>query len=914
MSGPLEGKPGAESRVADNRRGVRSPGEALPWPPGQKVAVPDRKAGYFHRAELVERYLPTRRSVTILKAPAGFGKTTLLAECCRSEMAQGVLTAWLSVDEQDGPTVLETHLSLAFRHAGLDVAEGASASHDERRLPGGIEPLLQAIEALDGPCVLALDEVERLSDAGSVTLVNVLLERAPSNLHFAIACRDFPSGLEVATPILEGRAVLATAEQLRFSASETAAFLGDGEPESGIRDLGPEFAGWPLALRIHREQQRGGAHTITATELARTWLAARMWRAVPAADRDLVLDAGLLERIEPDVLDEVIEGHGFWHRLVTMPAIDGLLLPVSDAETEARRVHPLLQQCCVEWRRRETPERFRELHRRIARALARRGAVVSAMRHATEGDDPDLAATILEDTGGLRFLIREGFTRLQAADRFLNPTILDRRPRLALARCLILTLTGRLEEARRSYARIAELAGGAVANPEDATQRELYLDDLLVRGVAVLFSTPSWASAEVAVLRAQMADAVELADLDPVMRSTFEYGLCVLHSMKAEFDEALVRADRARRILGTRWSYVPMLLDYQVGIIAMARGNVGDAEAWYERGQRALQIDSRNDRGPTLIGEVLMRELELERDCLTYQRESVRRPNAFDTGCSPFQVYAAASAAVVELTLEQRGVIAALVALREMLEHSHRSDLPSATRYLSAMRAGTLAAAGRYEEAERTWRLSGLPNNDAECLDLEGQTWREMEAIAEARLKILRARTEFDAARAFSSAVAQTVEQRGLRRTQMRCLALSITIEVGAGDRTAAAALLADFLRLFTETDYARPLVREREVVLPLLEDYVDGVVDPALDASACALRDHLRSAAPGGTGVRLTERSLAVLQRLDRQHDHEIAQALGITHAGVRYHVRNIFEQLNARSRLDAVHRARGIGLLSEP
>ena len=908
MTDPPTGKPGAESRVADNGPGVRSPGAALPWPRRQKVAVPDRKAGYFHRPELVERHLPTRHSVTILRAPAGFGKTTLLAECCRSEMAQGVLTAWLSIDKQDGPTMLETHLSLAFRHAGLDVAEGAIAVHDERRLPGRIGPLLQAIEALDGPCVLALDEVERLADAESVALVNFLLERAPSNLHLAIACRDFPSGLDVASPILEGRAVVATAGQLRFSASETAAFLGEDESQSA------EFAGWPFALRIHREQQHGGTHGMTAADVARTWLDSRMWRAVSAADRDLVLDVGLLERIEPHVLDEVLDGHGFWQRLVAMPAIDGLLLPVSDAEPEARRVHPLLQQCCVEWRRRETPERFGDLHRRMARALARRGAVVSAMRHATEGDDPDLAAAILEAAGGLRFLIREGFARLQAADGFLTPTILDRHPRLALARCLILTLTGRLEEARQSYARIAELAGGAVANAEDATQRELYLDDLFVRGVAILFSTPSWASGEVAVLRAQMADAVELPDLDPVMRSTFEYGLCVLHGMKAEFDEALARADRARGTLGTRWSYVPMLLDYQVGTIAMARGNVGDAQAWYARGERALRIDSRHDRGPTLIGEVLMRELELERNYLTYPPEPVPLPNAFDTACSPFQVYAAASAAVVELTLEQQGVIAALVALQEMLDHSHRGDLPSVSRYLSAMSVGTLAAAGRHEEAERTWRLSGLPDNDVDCLDLEAQTWREMEAIAEARLKILRARKEFDAARAFSSAVVQTVEQRGLRRTRMRCLALSITIEVAADDRPAAAAHLAAFVRLFTETDYARPLVRERDVVLPLLEDYVDGGVDPEFEASACALRDHLRSAAARGTGVRLAGRSLDVLQRLEKQHDREIAQALGITHAGVRYHVRTIFEQLNARSRMDAVHRARSIGLLPEP
>ena len=353
MSGSPKGKPSAESRAADDRPSGRWSGEALLWPPGEKVAVPDRKSGYFHRPELVERHLPSRHSVTILRAPAGFGKTTLLAECCRSEMAQGVLTAWLSVDEQGGPTKLDPHLSLAFRCAGLDVPEGANAVHDERRLPGRIGSLLQAIEALDGPCIPALDEVERLADVESVAVVNFLVDRAPANLHLAIACREFPSGLDIASPILEGRPVVATAERLRFSASETAAFLGENESQSAA------FAGWPFALRIHREHRRGAAHGMTAADLARTWLDSRMWRAVPVADRELVLDAGLFERLEPDVLDEVLDevldGHGFLQRLVAMPAIDGLLLSVSDAEPEARRMQPLLQQCCVEWRRRETP-------------------------------------------------------------------------------------------------------------------------------------------------------------------------------------------------------------------------------------------------------------------------------------------------------------------------------------------------------------------------------------------------------------------------------------------------------------------------------------------------------------------------------------------------------------------------------
>ncbi|MCY4602262.1 MAG: hypothetical protein OXF27_20350, partial [Acidobacteria bacterium] len=54
-----------------------------PWLLRQKIAIPDRVAGYFDRAELVDRAMPTRRRLTVLVAPGGFGKTTLLGECCR---------------------------------------------------------------------------------------------------------------------------------------------------------------------------------------------------------------------------------------------------------------------------------------------------------------------------------------------------------------------------------------------------------------------------------------------------------------------------------------------------------------------------------------------------------------------------------------------------------------------------------------------------------------------------------------------------------------------------------------------------------------------------------------------------------------------------------------------------------------
>ncbi len=180
-----------ENAVGDGRAATRQP---LPWLLQRKISVPERAAGYFHRGELVELTLPTRRCVTVLMAPGGFGKTTLLAECCRFLAKNGVPTAWISLDEQDEPGVLDSYIAFACQGAGLDIADGPEPGE----AGGGPESragfVLQAIAALGRPFVLAFDELERLGNPASVALLDFLLQRAPGNLHLALACRHLPSG------------------------------------------------------------------------------------------------------------------------------------------------------------------------------------------------------------------------------------------------------------------------------------------------------------------------------------------------------------------------------------------------------------------------------------------------------------------------------------------------------------------------------------------------------------------------------------------------------------------------------------------------------------------------------------------------------------------------------------------------
>ena len=85
----------------------------------------------------------------------------------------------------------------------------------------------------------------------------------------------------------------------------------------------------------------------------------------------------------------------------------------------------------------------------------RRGETVPAMRHAAEAEELDLVAEIFENAGGLRLWMLEGLLPLQVADRLLSEEALSLRPRLGLARCVVLIMTGRLEAAREMYRSVA---------------------------------------------------------------------------------------------------------------------------------------------------------------------------------------------------------------------------------------------------------------------------------------------------------------------------------------------------------------------------------------------------------------------------------------------------------------------------
>ena len=890
-----------------------------------KVELPDPIEGYVSRVELEARCALTERRLTVLHAPGGFGKTALLGHCCRALRMRDIPVAWLSLDEDDGPESVAIHLAFAFERSGVATFDARTGRSEPRRTLAPereadsqadyrIGLLVRALERHGAPCALAIDELDRLRSPDAVAAINALLRRAPRNLHVAMAFRDRPPALDIAMFVLDGRGVTLTAEVLRFSTSDVARFFDRRLSHRELASVVADSAGWPIALRIYRNAKRHGAENAGGgDDTAAGWIETRLWRGISAADRDFVLDVALFDRIDPDLIDEVTGARHSGRRLASMGALAGLLTTTGGGGT-ATRLHPLIKDYCEKRRFEEDQERFRAIHRGIALGLARRARVVEALRHAVEASDAELLGRIAESTGGVRLWLEQGIEVLRTVDGLLSEEVLSSYPRMALVRCVVLTASGDIDGGRRVYDAAAAQTADFTRDREGGDDGALATDHIFVQGLLHTCGCSPYGEGVLAVV-ANAERVANAADTDPLLGALFSLGMCMAHHQMTEFDGAVEWAARARAAFGRGSPYLAHV-DFQVGTAAMATGRTHEARDCYERALKVARASHLRDAGAVMLGEALAAELALERAASAPRLSAARlSPRLLGECCAWFDIYAASIGVGAELALVRRGAQAALALVDDAREYARRTERAALARFLSALRVSVLLAGGEVEEAGRAWHFDRLPEAAVECVDLATQSWREAEMLACARIQLLTARAEFDAARELAAALLALSAERDLVRTRMRALALSMVLEHRAGENTRARARLVDCLRLFAEADYARPLARERGVALTLLDEVADAPdTDAGVRAAAAGLRDALRadlSDAEEPARPTLTEREIDVLARMEWQSDKQIAAALSLSYDGVRYRIRSVFAKLGARGRLDAVHRARAEGVL---
>ena len=885
----------------------------------EKTIVPDAPVAALDRSALVDRVDPAERRLTVFVGPGGFGKTTLLADCCRRAVGRGDRVLWLSADERDDAERVVAHLSYAADtpwtagEAGVSPLRTTAMTH--------LDGLLAAIRADERRWILAVDEMERMAESGT-RIIDYLIWRGPGNLHLALAGRGLPRSIDVATPIAEGRGISVGTDNLRFTLPEFASYFGN-LPRERLRALWNETRGWPIAACLQRNLLE--ASKDEASEFSLHWVAARLMRGIAGSDGDFVLRAACFEWSDAGMLDEVL-GVGSMARLRQLPMLRGLVQGIDGVASV--RVHPLIGS----YAQRELRLRgsHRDLYRGIARALARRGQTLEAVRHAVLAEDAALAIRIFESAGAVRIVFSSGAKGLQDCVALLSPGLRRDFPRVELA-CLaadamkdpVVAATDRADRLLRV---------GAAGEDAFSGDDELQIDILIIRGILLMCGCAVTDSMEVQSAAEECERVLARRDLDPLLAGGLHYGIGIYRYLLGDLDDALSAARAARGFADVcpAMALAAMILE---GAVLFAQGDGHRGETVLAQAQRIAKRDFAGHPSPDSIGNAFAAEAALEKGRIEAAARRVPAVAALNEAGAWLDAYAAVLDVRLELALRQGALDRALKLLAETEMFARAKRLPTFSRWLTAMHVSVLVRVGRVDEAELLWRGIGAPlrgtyvdregetwREEGQTWREEGQTWREREAVYCARMRLLMARAEYDEALAVGRSFAAWARDKGLARSQSFATALALDAARRAGDAAAAEDFLVENLRLFRRTGFSRAMLDRGDAVVAVLRDF--RTVDTDLAAAKDATLELLSSAGGSvgsrdgrrdGSRVSFSEREVDVLTRLDLP-DKEIARILGLTPSGIRYHVQRILGKLGVANRREAMRKACLLGVLTPP
>lgn len=352
-----------------------------------KIAAPGARVGAVARPELLAR-LDGALAVplTLVAAPAGFGKTTLLAQWAARAHAR---VAWLALDPSDGdPVTFARYLVASLRAAGIAAGESALALLEGPQPPpltALLVQLLNDLAALDEEVAIIFDDYHVIAAAVHEALA-LALERLPPRAHLVIAGRGDPP-LPLARLRARGRLLELRAGDLRFTAAEAGAFLRDtmGLPlaDAEVARLDARTEGWAAALQLAALALRGQPDAATAVAaFAGTsrhlfdYLAEEVLDRLPTHLRDFLLRTSVLERLSAELCDAVTglgagEQRGGSQALLAQLEREGLFLLALDGERRWYRYHQLFAEALRERLRAvASPAEVAELYRRAAGAEA----------------------------------------------------------------------------------------------------------------------------------------------------------------------------------------------------------------------------------------------------------------------------------------------------------------------------------------------------------------------------------------------------------------------------------------------------------------------------------------------------------------------------------------------------------------
>jgi LuxR family maltose regulon positive regulatory protein len=879
-----------------------------------KLHPPQARPKLVARPRLVEGLArePGRR-LTLLSAPAGFGKTTLLSEWLGTYADGGHHVAWLSLDEGDNdPVRFLSYLVGALRSVEEGIGEAILAalrSPEPPRMEALAGVLINEMAALPNGLDLILDDYHTIDSEGVHGIVSFLLEHLPENIHLVLSGRVDPP-----LPLSKLRARNQMAEigpaELAFTREETATFLkgvmGLDLSAEDVAMLEERTEGWIAGLQLAALSMRdrtdlpgfveafSGSHRDVLD-----FLAEEVLERQPEHVRDFLLKTSVLDSLTGPLCD-ALTGRSDGQSMLVRLETENLFVVALDDDRVWYRYHNLFAEFLRGRLRRESPDRMGELHLNASKWNEQNGAVPSAVEHALSAGDHGRAARLMERGIGQTWYRGEVATLLGWLGRLCEGAMHD-RPLLKIWYAAALMLTGGPEGV------------GALLDEAEGAVRDDAEDPHYVLATAASVRSQHarrLGQAEEAVAHARRA--LTLLPEDNLNPRPFA-ALCLADAYLAAGDGEAIPAFAEAGALGRAagHDYVALSAMASEAHLRLAQGSLRAADDVLRRAL-AYAAERRSELLPAVgsvrigMGELLYEwdDLEAASRHLAQGVELAERTGDVEIlkwghiAISQVRLArgdakgASAAAQEAERVAQSSGSDHAVVdaAIWKARLHLTRGDLASASsEHVRAVGAGDVRSYSRAMERITFARLLVAGNEPVEALGVLAQL-RET-AQTPARMIVV---------------------------LVLQALALR-----AKGQKERAVSNLAEALALAEPEGYVRTFVDEgppmAELLAFLLEVQQRRQLDPPVPAHylrkllAALDRDVTGSTLPAAELPEpLSERELEVLMLMAAgKSNQKIADILFVAVGTVKTHANNLYRKLDAHSRTQAVARARELKLI---
>jgi len=916
-----------------------------------KLYTPQPRAKIVLRPRLIEQLkegLSAGCKLTLISAPAGFGKTTLVSEwmaVCEQPVA------WLSLDEGDNdPTRFLTYFIAALQTITANIGAGVLSVLQSPQ-PPPIESILTAllneITTLPDNFVLVLDDYHVIDSKTVDSALTFLIDHLPLQMHLVIATREDPH-LPLARLRARGQLTELRAADLRFTPAEAAEFLnrvmGLNLSAENIAALETRTEGWIAGLQLAalsmqgRSDAAGFIKSFTGSHhFVMDYLVEEVLQQQSESVQGFLLNTSILDRLCGPLCDAVLHAPSAsgqetagQETLEYLERANLMVIPLDD-KREWYRYHHLFADVLKARLMKEQPSQIADLHLRACAWYEQHNFLSDAIRHALAAEDFERAADLIEP---MRSVMRENSyqsTTWLSWVKALPDEFVRARPMLNIDYAWELLFLGELEAAEIRMSNADRLLN-PTKNIYDSSEATMTSIDLANKeeiqslraslALARAFHAQAFGDIVGTIKHTQQA-LILVPETDYQTRGIAGSLLGLAYLTNGDLETADKYLTDAITYLRTAGNLVfATSSTFVLGDIRIAQGRLFDAISSYEQALQSMSAQSEAEFLGTAdlhLGLHLgLTELYQEQGLLSDAREHLLRSEELAKHATlptlPYSLHLAQAR-----MKETDGDLDSVLELLNQAEPLYyRTPLPD-VRPIAALKARVWIRQGRLNEALGWSRGRDLSVDDdlSYLCEFEHVT---LARVLIARYQSSRAERFIHQAVGLLERLLKAAEEGGRMGSVIEILVLQALAHKVQGDISAALMPLQQALALAEPEGYVRVFVNEGKPMAQLLSeaaahgfmpDYI-GKLLAVFEAEEQKSADKSNLSSTQPLIDPLSQRELEILQLIAQGlSNREIAERLFLALVTVKMHNQRIFGKLHVKRRTEAVARAREFGLL---